>query len=288
VSAPSTQEPALRSLTWSTEFDALPLDAVYERREDCLAVRSPSNPGHYYGNLLVFDDAPGPGDRERWEHRFDDEFGGDPRVRHKTFVWDRIDGEIGHAHEEFAAHGYDLEHIVGLTADLADVRPHPRENRSVSVRMLDPLEGADEDLWAQMIAVQLGERDERIEEQALREHRRKRQGELRLLFRERGGGWYVALDASGQQVLAGCGLVVHGGRVSIQAVDTAAAHRRKGICSRLLVEALHDLARRQPVGRVLIGADSEYHALGLYESLGFRRAERVTSLCRLPAHDATG
>ncbi len=286
MSAPSPQEPVLRSMTWATEFDAMPLDAVYERREDCLVVRSPSNPGHYYGNLLVFDDAPQAGDRERWEHRFDDEFGDDPRVRHKTFVWDLTDGDIGHAREEFVAHGYDLEHIVGLTANVADVRAHPRENRSVIVRMLDPLPGADEDLWAQMIEVQLGERDARIEERALREHRRKRQDELRLLFRERGGGWYVALDASGQQVLAGCGLVVHAGRVSIQRVDTAAAHRRKGICSRLLVEALHDFGERQPVGRVLIGADSEYHALALYESLGFRPAERVGSLCRLPAQDA--
>ena len=116
MSVPPAQEPALRSLTWSTELDALPLEAVFERRADCLVVRSPCNPGHYWGNLLVFADAPRAGDRERWERRFEEEFGGEGRVLHKTFVWDRADGEIGAANGEFVEHGYELERIVGLVA----------------------------------------------------------------------------------------------------------------------------------------------------------------------------
>jgi hypothetical protein len=34
--------------------------------------------------------------------------------------------------------------------------------------------------------------------------------------------------------------------------------------------------------RFVIAADADYHALGLYESLGFRRAEHVVGVCRWP------
>jgi hypothetical protein len=37
----------------------------------------------------------------------------------------------------------------------------------------------------------------------------------------------------------------------------------------------------------LIAADTGYHALGLDESLGFRRAERVAGVCRLPDGSVT-
>jgi hypothetical protein len=37
----------------------------------------------------------------------------------------------------------------------------------------------------------------------------------------------------------------------------------------------------------VIAADTGYHALGLDESLGFRRAERVAGVCRLPDGSVT-
>ena len=76
--------------------------------------------------------------------------------------------------------------------------------------------------------------------------------------------------------------MVTGGRGRFQVVDTAAAHRRKGICSRLVVEAADRAARLHRADRFVIAADPSYHALGLYESLGFRRAERVAGVCRHP------
>src|SRR5438105_2519423 len=63
------------------------------------------------------------------------------------------------------------------------------------------------------------------------------QKELRELFRAGRGAWYVALDESGREVQGSCGVVVTAGRGRYQAVDTAEAHRRRGICSRLVVQA---------------------------------------------------
>src|SRR5262245_29305524 len=96
-----------RSLVWATDLDVLPLDRVVKRRDGYLVVRSPRNPEHYWGNLLLFDEPPSAGDGERWEALFAAELGDERRVRHTTLAWDRTDGVLGAAREEFGGRGYD-------------------------------------------------------------------------------------------------------------------------------------------------------------------------------------
>lgn len=172
----------------------LPLDRIVERREGYLVVRSPSNPQHYWGNLLLFDDPPSAGDASRWERRFEAEFADEPRVRHRTFAWDRVDGALGCAREEFAVRGAVVE-------------------------------------------LQVAGRDERFDENEYRAFRRRGLENLRKLCRVGRGGWYLALYLGSGEVVASCGVVVTSARARFQAVDTAAAYRRRGICSRLLLEA---------------------------------------------------
>lgn len=275
-----------RSLVWATDIDTLPLDRVVERRDGYLAVSSPSNPQHYWGTLLLFDEPPGPGDGPRWEALFDESFGGDPRVRHRTFAWDRVDGVVGAAREELVARGYALEESVGLVAEAGDVQQHARENREVSVRALDPAEGADEELWGAVVELQVASRDEVHEEEPHRAFCRARQADLRVLFRAGRGAWYVAVDPAEGEVAGSLGIVVTGGRGRYQAVDTALAHRRRGICSRLVVQAARHATESFGAERFVIVADPGYHALGLYESLGFERRERVAGVSRWPGLEA--
>jgi ribosomal protein S18 acetylase RimI-like enzyme len=83
-------------------------------------------------------------------------------------------------------------------------------------------------------------------------------------------------------VVGSCGVVVTDDRGRFQAVDTAQAYRRRGICSRLVVDAAADAVARFGARRLVICADPNYHALGIYESLGFRRIERVAGVYRAP------
>jgi ribosomal protein S18 acetylase RimI-like enzyme len=269
-------------LVWATDFDVLPSDHIVERRNGYLVVRSPGNPEHYWGNLLLFDDPPATGDAARWERLFGIEFADEPLVRHRTFAWDRVDGAVGRAHEEFVARGYDLEATVGLIAGTDQIHAHPRENGDVIFCTLDPAVGADAELWNAVIELQVSARDEALDEATYRAFRRTRQEDLRRLLRLGRGGWYVALSADGREVLASCGVIVTGSRARFQAVDTAAAHRRRGICSRLLVEAARHSAERHGATLLLIVADAHYHALGLYESLGFTPREHVHGACLWP------
>ncbi len=269
-----------RSLVWATDIDVLPLDRVVERRDGFLLVRSPGNPAHYWGNLLVFEAPPAAGDRLRWEALFEEAFGGDERVRHRTFAWDRTDGAAGVAREEFGAHGYDVEESVGLVAER--LTPHPRESRDVVVRALDPAIGADEDLWDAVVEVQVAGRDEGHDEESYRAFSRARLDDRRALVREGRGAWYVALDPDTGAVAGSLGVVVTDGRGRFQVVDTALAYRRRGICSRLVVEAARRSVEEHGAERFVIVADVGYHALGLYESLGFERREHVFGVCCWP------
>lgn len=269
-----------RSLVWATSLDVLPVDRRVERRDGYLAVRSPSNPTHYWGNLLLFDQPPRVGERARWEALFDSEFGVEPEVRHRTFAWDRVDGALGAAREEFLGHGYDLDESIGLVAESDRLRQHPRANRAVAVRPLDPAVEADERLWAAVVELQVQNRDPAQDEDDCRTFTRARLADLRDHFRAGHGGWYVALAPATDDVVASCGVVVTEGRGRFQVVDTALPYRRRGICSRLVVEAAHHSAAHHRAERFVIVADAGYHALGLYESLGFRREERVAGVCQ--------
>ncbi len=268
-----------RSLVWATDIDVLPVDRVAARREDHLIVRSPSNPSHWFGNLLLFDDPPRTGDRGRWEELFVDAFADEPGIRHRTFCWDRTDDALGAARAEFEAAGYDLKRTVGLIAAPDEIRPHSRANRAVRVRPLRP--GSDSDLWEQVVEIQVAGRDaDRVSEEAHREFSRRRLADLRALFAAGRGAWYVAL--LGEEVVGSCGVVVTDGRGRFQIVDTVAGHRGRGICSRLVVEAAHHAAAVHGARRLVIAADPDYHALGIYESLGFRAVERVAAVCCPP------
>lgn len=271
-----------RSLVWATDLDTLPPDRVVERRDGYLLIRSPSNPTFFWGNLLLFDEAPRAGDAARWEELFEREFADEPRVRHRTFAWDRAQGKAGAAREEFVERGYDLDESIGLVAEAAQVQPHARENREVVVRALDPAAGADERLWDAVLELQVAGREEGHDEQSFREFARPRLEDRRALFRLGRGAWYVALEPGSGEVVASCGIVVTGGRGRFQVVDTALAHRRRGICSRLVVAAARHSAEVHGAERFVIVADLGYHALGLYESLGFERREHVVGVCRWP------
>jgi ribosomal protein S18 acetylase RimI-like enzyme len=268
------------SLVWATGIDVLAPDRVVERRDGYLVVRSPGHPTFYWGNLLLFDREPEAGDAPRWEALFAAEFADEPRVVHRTFAWDRIDGTAGAAREEFGSRGYDVDETYGLVAER--LAPHPRASRDVEVRPLDPAEGADAELWDAVVELNVATRDQGHDEAVHREFTRSWLADRRAIFRAGRGEWYVALDPVSGSVAGSCGIVVTNGRGRFQSVVTAEAFRRRGICTRLVVEASRRAAAEHGAERFVIVADADYHALGLYESLGFERREHVFGVCLWP------
>lgn len=263
-----------RSLVWATDIDVLATDKTVLRRDGYWVVRSPSNPEHFWGNWLIFDHAPALGDGPRWQTRFAAEF---PELEHCTLAWDVTDGSVGAAASEFP--GFELEEVVGLVARAGDLKAYPRANHEVGVRVLSQHDSAWEtvfELWDQRNA----EREKPLPADGYRRWAQTRLAELRSLFAAGRGAWFVA-EQDGMRV-GSLGVVVTDGRARYQSVDTRRSHRRQGIASRLLFEAAERVVATWPVKSLVIAAEPDYHALGIYESLGFRPVERVAGVCRWP------
>ncbi|MCW2955485.1 MAG: GCN5-related N-acetyltransferase [Thermoleophilia bacterium] len=266
------------SLGIATDIDVLPTGAIVEDRDAYVVVRTPSNPTHYWGNFLVYRAAPTPGDRERWERDFDREVGS---RGHVALTWDSIDGAMGAAREEFGAAGYEVEESVALVAAPDELLAHARASDEVQIRRLDPAPGADEALWVAAEQLQVDNREPGHTETDHRAFVQARQADRRQLFRAGRGGWFVAVTPDGD-VAAACGIVVTDGRARYQSVDTAEAFRRRGIASRLVHDVGVAAVRDFRADRLVIVADANYHALALYESLGFVSLERTVSACWWP------
>jgi ribosomal protein S18 acetylase RimI-like enzyme len=132
------------------------------------------------------------------------------------------------------------------------------------------------------LELQVAGRGEGYDAEGYRVFSRARLEDRRQHFAAGRGAWYVALDPASGDVAASCGIVVTGGRGRFQVVETAPGYRRRGVASRMLVEAARHAADVYGAERFVIVADTNYHALGLYESLGFRRHEHVYGVWRRP------
>ena len=282
MTSAAQSEPVPRTVTRMTDVAVLPADRVVTREGDHLVIRSPGNPAHWWGNFLLFDDAPRRGDGERWEELFLAAFPELGVNGHRAYAWERTDGAQGEAQREFVSRGFALQRGVGLTAAPDAIRPHARANREVAIRALEPQGDADRELWEGAIAVQLaGNAADPDPVPDFEPFARARMRDLRALFAAGRGAWYVAIDPA-DGVVAGCGVVAIGRMGRFQAVDTVPAQRRRGICRRLVAEAAAHASRAHRLETLVIVAEAGYHALGIYESLGFTAHERTCGLSRGP------
>ncbi len=269
---------SFQSLMVATDVDVLPDTAEVTDRGAYVVVRTPSNPSYHWGNFVLFRQPPEAGDRARWESTFEAEFGADRAYRHCALVWEPP-GTDGAAREEFVAVGYDPDVAVALVASPEELVLHPRANREVTVRALDP--GGDDALWAEVLELQVAGREGGHSEADYRVFAEQRMADRRVRFRAGDGAWVVAIAPTGE-IAASCGIVVTEGRCRYQAVDTVEQFRRQGIATRLVHDAGRIAVERYGAEHLVIVADAEYHALPLYESCGFVVRERCLAVCWWP------
>jgi hypothetical protein len=260
----------VRSVGIATDLMLAGWAATVEDHPDHRVIRSPSQPDFYYGNFILYPDAPRDGDAARWMARFDEVFGGDPRIRHKVFRWDRPDGAEGDL-GGFVAAGFTVEREVILTA--RSVRPPPRPNREVAMRFID----GDAD-WDAVTRLQL--------EVSWEMYRSPESFSRDLVARERRlvdegrGRWFGAFD--GDLLVADLGIFVGEGLGRFQMVETRASHRGRGICGTLVHHAARIAFDALGADTLVLAADPGYHAARVYESVGFTATERLVAVMLRP------
>jgi ribosomal protein S18 acetylase RimI-like enzyme len=242
-------------------------------RGDHIVVRTPTNPNFWWGNFVLMAAPPQRGDGERWRTLFAAEF---PTAGHLAFGVDGTTGDAGDP-AELTALGVTVERSVVLTA--AALAPPARPNTEATYR---PLTGDDD--WAQagtlrhaLYAADDGTGGPQTNDGFVE----RRLAELRGLCDRGHAVWFGAFTQGALRSMLG--VVSDGSGIArYQDVETHPEHRGQGLASTLVHLAGAHAQRDFDAGTLVIVADPDYLAIGIYRALGFRDSERQVQLQRAP------
>ncbi len=253
--------PPLQNSGYRTDLIFPAFEGIIEDRGDYIVIRTPKNPGYYWGNYLLFRDAPAEGDLERWMALFKEEIAAHQRADHVVFGWDSSDAG---AIEQFYDAGFKGDNVVVMKAahlDSSGNRPPPYEIR--------PLTTDAE--WSGAIENQVLCRDMVHEESGYRRFRAKDMDRYRRMAEAGLGAWFGAFD--GDRVVGDLGLFGLDDLARYQSVETHPYYRRRGIARSLVVAAAEWSRTERNTERFVIAAEPDSVAEKIYRSLGFRGGE---------------
>jgi ribosomal protein S18 acetylase RimI-like enzyme len=271
------------SLAWRTDLIFARFDGQVVDRGNHLLVRTSANPAYWWGNFLLFQHAPGPGDLERWMALFDEEIASrQPASRHRAFGVD-VPARVV-LPPEFAAAGFELAEAIALTLArdqlLAPRKPLPA---GAGFHVLDLARDA-----AAVVDLQVAAADARFDPVDYRAFAQRQMARYAAMQRAGLGHWLgmVAPVAGRPALVASCGLFRAAARGDglgrFQFVATHPAWRRRGLCTALVHAACRHGFEAMDLRTLVMVADPADVAIGLYESLGFRRGVSAWQIERAP------
>jgi len=214
-----------------------------------LVIRSPGNPGFWWGNFLLLRAWPREGDG--WRDRFAAEF---PRAGHVAIGVDAA-AAGGTLPAEFAS----LEPETSTVLTCAEIRAPGHVNTEAEIRPLT----SDRD-WRQSVELTL----RCYGEQTAGDFQQLRSATRRRLTQAGRAAWFGAFD--GGLLVAQLGICDAGGGLArYQDVETDPAARRRGLAGTLVWRAGRYAAEAFGAGRLVIVADPAEGAIRIYRACGF-------------------
>lgn len=264
---------------WQTHLMFADFDGSVQQVDDHLVVRSPGSPSYYWGNFLLYDRLATGADLIPWLMAFERDIAGpDPACRHVALGM-HADARQFELPPAFREAGFECFASTTLTL-------HSGQLRGVAAPRCTGLEIRTLDLPQEAplaVAVDMASQDEGYEPTAYRLFRENQLRRYGRMARAGMGHWFGAFVQG--EMVAGLGLFGRDGVGRFQHVSTHPAWRRRGLC-RALVQAACRYGQLQPNWQTLVMcADPEDVAIGIYESLGFTRRSTQWSLQRRAPHD---
>lgn len=250
------------SLGYQTDLALLRLGgSEIDDRGDHIAVRSPHNPSHWWGNFLLLPSPPTADDADRWLEAFAKEF---PEAGHIALGFDGVD-DTTDALSPFARRGLRAEGQTVMTA--TTVHPPRRPNHDAEYRAL----ASDQD-WGQLVDLRMSCIDPGLEPRAYHAYSVASVKTIRSLVDAGHGAWFGAFEDG--RLLSGMGLFRAGtGLARFQSVETRPDARGRGLAG-TLVHHVSGYGFRDLGARTLVMvADPDYPAIRIYRSVGFAATE---------------
>ncbi|HZX02608.1 GNAT family N-acetyltransferase [Kribbella sp.] len=259
----------ITSLGFRTDLLLLELSgSEFRDTGEYVVVRTPENPGFWWGNFLLYRTPFAPDDTEIRLDEFRREF---PDAKHVAFGIDSTDGDVGAA-DELTAAGFTVEPNVVMTAER--VVPPARPNEQATYRFL-----TSDDDWEQVYHQSLACSEMTVDDE-YKEFTRRKLVTKRDLVDSGHGKWFGAFD--GDRLQSSLGLMFDGaGLARFQNVQTSPEDRGRGLAGTLVHHAsMYGLTKARTLVMV---ADPEYLAIRIYRSVGFTDSETQLQIVRPPA-----
>ncbi len=267
-------------LGWQSHLLACRFGGEIDERDDCIVMRSPSNPTYYWGNCLILPAAPRDADLALWLRRFDEEIAS--RQPQSTHVAVGVNvATLSEALPSWRNAGIDeFDETAVLTLERAGLSAAPtvRDTSALALRTLDLSRELDLAVEAQVAA-----RDDSFEEAGYRVFRRSAMQRMAAVQAAGRGDWFGAVV--GDVLAADCGLVHDGVLGRFQYVETQSEWRRRGLCRALVHHVCRHAFDTLGLQRLVMCADPHDVAIGIYRSVGFTQVESHWCLQRRPARD---
>jgi ribosomal protein S18 acetylase RimI-like enzyme len=267
-------------LGWQSHLLASRFGAEVAERDDCIVLRTPTNPTYYWGNCLILPAAPRDDELPTWLARFDAEIASrQPTSTHLAFginaaaLTDPLPAWRAAGIDEF-----DETAVLTLQAGSLALQPSVRDTPGLVLRALslpDELELA--------VEAQVATREDSFEVEGYRVFRRSAMQRMAAMQPAGSGLWFGAL--TGGVLAADCGLVHDGVMGRFQYVETQAEWRRRGLCRALVWHVCHHAFNALGLQRLVMCADPHDVAIGIYRSVGFAEVDTHWCLQRRPPHD---
>lgn len=267
-------------LGWQSHLLASRFGAEVAERDDCIVLRTPANPTYYWGNCLILPAAPRDADLPHWLTRFEEEIASrQPESRHLAFGINAT--TLNDALPSWRAAGieeFDETAVLALEPDQLVAPPQVRDTPGLTLR---PLALPDElDLAVQ---AQVAARDESFEPEGYRAYRRRAMQRMAAMQAQGIANWFGAVVDG--ELAADCGLVHDGQLGRFQHVSTQATWRRRGLCRALIHHVCRHALQNLRLRRLMMCADPNDVAIGIYRSVGFVQVDTHWCLQRRPPRD---
>ncbi len=263
---------------WRTDFMLHRFGAEVRELADCVAVRSPGNEGFFWGNCLMIAETPADADLAHWLQRFEDEVArGRPGVRHVAIGVNSLPPPAD-ALPAWRAAGFEI-------VETATMRLQPGQLRDIAPASASPLQLRTMDFDAEIEAfVALQSADPQgFEPEGWARFRRKQMQRFAQVVSAGQGEWFgLWCDDT---LVADCGLLRDGTLGRFQSVLTHPDWRHRGLCKALVHGVCRWGFEQWGLAELLMCADPDDVAIGIYESLGFQRFDREWGLQRNPPED---
>ena len=259
----------VRSLSYSTLLHLLSYRSLIENKKEYLVVKTPHNPGYYWGNFLFFYQAPHENAMAEWEFLFDQEFMDIP-VSHKAFAWDSTN-HLGNYMKPFIKKKYYYEVDDVMIATVVE-----KPNYYNSQLTIKAINSEKELVQACQLNVAcfghgLGNTYSSYVNRLMSDfHKDTEMGR---------GVWIGAFLKN--QLVGDMGLFNVGyQRGLICSVKTDPNHRENGVCRTLLYQAVKYGFEQMGMVEIVLVTDQNYHASTIYRSVGFNKVEQGFSLLK--------